>query len=158
MEISRAPEPTANLSSDGDHRTHVAARLIRSRTKVGFQPEGDGSQTYAFLSTVYLSTLFFGMLPSHPPFPTLPRIGRTLGTSHDTSSVRSNVNAGDRLIMALQFILQCELAAGPFVELNMVITGHCQCLSVGGKGMICNWMMEKMMSLRRRHVLLMRWQ
>ena len=52
MEISRAPELTANLSSDGDHRTDVAARLIRSRTKVGFQPEGDGSHTYAFLSMI----------------------------------------------------------------------------------------------------------
>lgn len=153
MEISRAPEPTANLSSDGDHRTHVAARLIRRRTKVGFQPEGDGSHTYAFLSRVYLSTPSLGTLPQSPPFPTLPRKGRTLGASHNTTSTRSNVYAGDRLIMPLQFILQCELAAGTFVELNMIVSGHGQCLSISGKGMICDWMMEKVMSLGRRHIL-----
>lgn len=43
--MTRAPEPTANFNSDGDQRTKVAARLIRSRTKVGFHPDGEGSQT-----------------------------------------------------------------------------------------------------------------
>lgn len=33
----RAPLATANLSSFGLHRTKVAARLIRSKTNVGFQ-------------------------------------------------------------------------------------------------------------------------
>lgn len=46
----RAPEPTANLRSEGDHRTKVAARLMRRRTSVGFHPDGDGSQTYALRS------------------------------------------------------------------------------------------------------------
>lgn len=36
MDIERAPDATANLSSLGDHRTNVAARLILSKTKVGF--------------------------------------------------------------------------------------------------------------------------
>ena len=43
--MTRAPEPTANFFSEGDHRTNVAARLIRSNTSVGFQPVGDGSHT-----------------------------------------------------------------------------------------------------------------
>jgi hypothetical protein len=43
--MSRAPEPTANFFSEGDQRTNVAARLMRRRTSVGFQPDGEGSQT-----------------------------------------------------------------------------------------------------------------
>jgi hypothetical protein len=43
--MRRAPEPAANFVSEGDQRTQVAARLMRRRTSVGFQPVGDGSQT-----------------------------------------------------------------------------------------------------------------
>lgn len=49
--MTRSPEPTANLVSEGDHRTHVAARLMRRRTKVGLYPVGDGSQTKALRSS-----------------------------------------------------------------------------------------------------------
>jgi hypothetical protein len=43
--MTRAPDPTANFFSEGDQRTNVAARLILRRTRVGFQPVGEGSQT-----------------------------------------------------------------------------------------------------------------
>lgn len=41
------------MVSEGDHRTKVAARLIRRRTRVGLYPVGDGSQTRAFRSVKY---------------------------------------------------------------------------------------------------------
>lgn len=91
------------------------------------------------------------MLPPHPSFPTLPGTIRTLGASHDTASFRGDVDTCDRLIMPLQFILQCELATGAFIELNMIVPGHGQGLSVGGEGMISNWVMEEMMNFGRRH-------
>ena len=124
---------------------------MRSRTKVGFHPEGDGSQTYAFRSMIYLSTRSFVMLPSHLSFPTLPGTTRTLGASHNTTSFRGDVDTCDCLIMPLQFILQCKLATGAFIELNMILSGHAQCLSVSGEGMISNGVMEEMVNFGRRH-------
>ncbi len=46
-EMSLAPDPTANLFSWGLHLTHVAARLILSRTSVCFheRPSGMGFHT-----------------------------------------------------------------------------------------------------------------
>jgi len=44
MAISLALEPAANLVSEGDQRTVVAARLNLRMTRVGVQPDGEGSQ------------------------------------------------------------------------------------------------------------------
>lgn len=60
----RAPLATANLSSFGLHRTCVAARLIRSKTSVGFQiirpvcGSGLCCHTYAFRSWAQVTMRF----------------------------------------------------------------------------------------------------
>lgn len=55
-EMRRAPDPTANLFSLGDHFTHEAARLIRSKTNVGFHfLSSPCVQTYALRSTAQVT-------------------------------------------------------------------------------------------------------
>lgn len=48
--MRRAPLPTANLFSRGDHLTKVAARLILRMTRVGFQTPSFWLHTYALRS------------------------------------------------------------------------------------------------------------
>ena len=115
--MTRAPEPTANFFSDGDHRTYVAARLIRSSTSVGFQPEGDGSQTYALRSVdpqVRFSATAFDLSARH-----------TLRASDYLPRSRCDVDTCHGLVMSLQLILQGESVAGSAVEFNIVVSGYC---------------------------------
>ncbi len=68
MAMTLAPDPTANLVSDGDHLTKVAARLIRRRTRVGLYPVGEGSHTKAFRSVhVSMGERCIVTTPSHQP-------------------------------------------------------------------------------------------
>lgn len=110
--MTRAPEPTANFFSDGDQRTKVAARLMRRRTRVGFHPEGDGSQTYAFLSTMFTRSAYsVGCL----------KCSHTLGTRHNSTSSGGDIDTCDGLIMSFQLVLQCEPVPRSAVKLNVVI-------------------------------------
>jgi hypothetical protein len=65
--------------------------------------------------------------------------------------VGSNIDASDRLVMSLEHILKVEVASRPSVELDIDISRNCQCLSVGGEGMVGDWMMEEVMNFRTGH-------
>jgi len=76
MEIERAPLPTANLFSSGDHFTQVAARLIRNTTSDGFQSFPSRVHTYALRSYNY---------QIHNPQPNILHYCSTYSTTGDKS-------------------------------------------------------------------------
>ena len=45
----------------------------------------------------------------------------TLGASHDHAALRSNVDAGNSLVMTLELILECKIGARALVELDVVV-------------------------------------
>ena len=76
-------------------RTCVTARLIRRRTRVGFQPVGDGFQTRAFR---YEELPVQAHDASQPA--TIDRTSRTLRAGDDFAGLRREVNAGNSLILS----------------------------------------------------------
>lgn len=89
---------------------------MRSSTSVGFQPEGDGSQTYALRSAkpqINYSPDTVDIFEKH-----------TLRASDDSSGTRCNVDTCYSLVVSLELILQGELVPRPAVELNVIISGH----------------------------------
>jgi hypothetical protein len=139
--MRRAPEPTANLVSEGAQRTQVAARLIRRSTSVGFQPWGDGSQTYALRSAMFVSYVDNSFDSSK----------LTLGAGYNLSRVRSNVHTRDCLVMASQFILKLEPAALSRIQVNIVLARNSQRLAIGGKRVVRNWVVEEVVDFGSGH-------
>lgn len=143
--MTRSPEPTANLVSEGDHRTNVAARLIRRRTRVGLYPVGEGSQTRAFRSIKY----------QHPRWKGARSRGlrrdRTLRARHNAATVRGNINTGDRLVMALQHICQLESISSLAVQLNRRVSGNSQSCMVGRERVVGNGVVEKVVNFGSSH-------
>lgn len=72
-------------------------------------------------------------------------------TSDDHAVVGSNVDARDRLVMALEFIFQDELGAGPFVEFDIAVSCDCEGLPVGGEGVVGNGMVEEVVDFWTGH-------
>ncbi len=75
----------------------------------------------------------------------------TLRASHNSARLECYVYTGNSLIVTLQFILKLEAIADSSVELDAGVSCNGQGLSVGGKGVIRDWVMEKMVDLRRGH-------
>lgn len=74
------------------------------------------------------------------------RSSHTLRASDNHATVRRDVNAGDRLVVAFELILEIKtLAAGASVEQYIVVSGHCEGIAVGREGMIRNGCMEEVM-------------
>jgi hypothetical protein len=65
--------------------------------------------------------------------------------------MRGNVDASDRFVMSLEFILKCEVASRPSVELDVGISCNCECLPVGGEGVVGDWVVEEMVNFRIGH-------
>jgi hypothetical protein len=86
-----------------------------------------------------------------------PRLGRrkkrkrTLGTRHNHATGRCYVDSSNGLIMSLKFILKCEIVSGLAIQLDINIASDCECLPVGGEGMVGNWMMEQVVDLWAGH-------
>jgi hypothetical protein len=129
--MTRAPDPTANFFSDGDQRTHVAARLIRKSTSVGLYPVGEGSQTRAFRSV----GLFSSEAGDQNEY-------RTLRASNNATSAKSNIYTCDGLIVAFQLVLKLEGIPRLLVKLHVGISRDGQCLSICRKGVIRDRMMK----------------
>ena len=53
--------------------------------------------------------------------------------------------------MPFELILKREVASRPAVELDVNISSNCKGLSVGGKGVIGDWMVEQMVYLWTCH-------
>jgi hypothetical protein len=65
--------------------------------------------------------------------------------------MRGNVDASDCFVMSLEFILKCEVASRPSVELDVSISCNRKCLPVGGEGVVGDWVMEEMVNFRTGH-------
>src|SRR5690554_4260897 len=117
MAMTRSPEPTANLVSEGDQRTNVAARAIRRRTSVGLYPVGEGSHTRALRSVPRCKLMQHG-----------GGRGRlsvfTLGASDDASAVRGNVYTSDGLVVPLQLVLELKAIPLSLIKLDRRISGY----------------------------------
>lgn len=148
----RAPEPTANLRSEGDHRTKVAARLIRRRTSVGFHPDGDGSHTYALRSEFTQLVHYISQQGTRDRMRGNAAVHRrTLGTGDDSARTGGNVYACDNLIVPFELIMKGKFAPRPTVKFNIIISRNSQRFSVCGERVVCNWVMEKVMNVRGNH-------
>ena len=53
--------------------------------------------------------------------------------------------------MALELILKSKFVSGSVIKLNVDISCHSQCLVIGGKGMVSDWVVEQMMYFGSRH-------
>ena len=71
--------------------------------------------------------------------------------SHDHPTSRSNVDTGDGLVMAFEFIFQGELVARFAVKLDVVVASNCECLPVCRERVIGNRVVEQMMDLWGGH-------
>ena len=75
----------------------------------------------------------------------------TLRACHDHAAMRSYINASDGLVMSLELILKCKLAARPIVKLDVIVSGDCKCLPVSREGMVGDGMVEEMMDFWASH-------
>ena len=91
----------------------MAARLIRRSTRVGLYPVGEGSQTRAFRSN---NVSYPVKSPGFSEY--------TLRTGYDSSTAERNIDAGDKLVVAFQLILELESAAFPAIEFDSGISGN----------------------------------
>ena len=65
--------------------------------------------------------------------------------------MRGNIDASDRLVMSLEFILKSEVASRPSVELDIDIPRNRKCLPIGGEGVVGDWVVEEVVNLRAGH-------
>lgn len=77
---------------------------------------------------------------------------QTLGAGHDHATIWRNINTSDCLVVTFELIFQSEPVAGLAVQFNCVVFGYCQCLPIGGEGVIGNRVVEKVMNFRGCHV------
>lgn len=59
--------------------------------------------------------------------------------------MRRNIHPCDRLIMAFEFVFEAKSSTGFLVQLDIVISSHSQRVSIRGKGMVGDWMVEEVM-------------
>ncbi len=76
----------------------------------------------------------------------------TLRACYDHATMWGNIHASDSLVMSFEFILKCKLVTRPVVELDVVVSGDCECLPVGGERMVSDGMVEQMMDFWASHV------
>ena len=53
--------------------------------------------------------------------------------------------------MTFQFILELESTSSSSIELDAGVPRHSKGLLVGRERMVCDWVVEEMVDLRRRH-------
>ena len=70
---------------------------------------------------------------------------------HDAAAIRGDVDAGDELVVATEFILQAELVALFRVELDVVRAGDSQGVAVGGERVVGDWSVEEVVNFGRGH-------
>ena len=75
----------------------------------------------------------------------------TLGAGDNATTVRSNVNAGDGLVVALELVLQLEGIANLAIELDGGVSGNGQRLMVRREGMVSDGAVEKMVNFGSGH-------
>jgi hypothetical protein len=54
--------------------------------------------------------------------------------------------------MSLEFVLKCEVASRPVIELDINVSSNCEGLPVGGEGVIGDRVMEKVVDFWTGHV------
>ena len=72
---------------------------------------------------------------------------RTLGACHDATTARSNVDAGDRLVMSLELILELERIPALAVKLDGRVSGNGQGFVVRREGVVRNGIVEEVVNL-----------
>jgi hypothetical protein len=77
---------------------------------------------------------------------------RTLGARHNHATIRGNVDSSNGLIMSLEFVLKCEIASGPAVELDIDVPSNRECLPVSGEGVVGDWVVEQVVNFWISHV------
>jgi hypothetical protein len=48
--------------------------------------------------------------------------------------------------MSFELVLELKCVSGSPIKLDAAISCHCQCLSISGKGMVRDWMVEQMVN------------
>lgn len=68
---------------------------------------------------------------------------RTLRASYDLAGVRCDIDTSNSLIMTSQLILKLESLAASLVQVDIVLAGYSERLTVGGERMIRDRVVEK---------------
>lgn len=77
--------------------------------------------------------------------------GPTLRASHNAPGVGGNVDAGDKLVMSLELVLELEGIADSAVELDLGVAGNSQGLAIGREGVVGDGVVEEMVDLGSSH-------
>ena len=64
----------------------------------------------------------------------------------------SDVYSSDCLVMTFQFIFEHEFGPGSAVELDVVVSSDCECLTVCREGVVGDGVVEEMVDFGARHV------
>lgn len=75
----------------------------------------------------------------------------TLRAGDDLATVGRNIDACDSLIVTSQLILERVLVSGALVQIDYVLAGYGEGLTVGGEGMVRNRVVEEMVDFWRSH-------
>mgnify|MGYP003636764515 FL=1 len=76
----------------------------------------------------------------------------TLRASDNSSTIQSNIDTGDRLIVTLQLIFQLESIPCSSVELDTCVSCHGQGLLICGEGVVGDWVMEQGVNFWSSHI------
>ena len=109
---------------------------------MGFQPSGEGSQTYAFRSGTLVSCLVMKTAD----------VEITLRAGHNLATSWCNVYPSHSFVMSSEFIFQLELSTCLAVEVDVVLAGYSQRLTVGGEGMVRDGVVEEVVDFRSHNV------